>query len=1129
MATAKPPIGSRVGGYRLISLLGEGATGAVYLAEAEPAGVRVALKLLDPELARDERFRRRLLRESEIAASLEHPNVVPVIDYGEADGVLYLAMRFVDGSDLRALLAAAGPLEPERAFHLLEQVAKALDDAHRHGLVHRDVKPANILVDGEDRAYLADFGLAKHAASPSSLTGERAFVGTIAYVAPEQIRGEELDGRADVYSLGCVLYESLAGSPPFDRESELAVVYAHLNERPPRLTDARPELPEGLDDAMRKALAKEPGDRFASCGELVAAARRALAGERIRRRRLGAAVALGGVLVGGTIAAVALLAGGGSNSRPAPPRLVAAASGITLLDPVRHRVAGFVKLPERPADMVFAGRSAWALLAGSQRLEQIDLASRKPAGTVNLPFGPGGVTAADGSLFVTESEGPGLARVDPATHKVTGRWAIETRGPHTSDPTGIAVGAGSVWLARGSEVVRVDERSGRVQRRFGLPISATLLTFADGALWAVSSQNGLVEKIDPAGNRIASQVTLHGWISALAVSGGSVWATVTPDDVAYRLNEDDASLVQTVAVGGGPASISAAPGAIWVADTRTRSLSRIDATSGARTTLDITGEPYLASFRNGLLWTVADAAPAPLGAAKGPVVRVSIPDSGMELDPAFGPTPTASQLLYSTCAKLMNYPDVTGTAGATLRPEAASAMPTISADRRTYTFRIRPGIRFSPPSTETVNAATFKHTVERTLTGSDSAGLHLMGDIVGARAFNAGQLRDVPGIVAEGNRLSITLVRPAGDLLSRLAMPLFCVVPRNTPPPGKTHGPIPSAGPYYIRSMSASETVLDRNPNYRGTRPRRPARIIYLNGIQTARAVALAGGGQVDLVTWDYDSLSPLAPGGALDREFGHDPTAASRDGSPRYHVAPAPGLDMLAFNTRGGLFTDPRLRRAASYALDRNAMAGVFREAPTDGYVPPAVPGAGTRSVYPLTGPDLAAALKLAPPGPRRHASLYECGDPANLRVADIIRADLEPLRIDVSIVQSFGCLSGVDPKAKRADIVLQTLATQDLDPQPFLEAMVGRTFPFGPTNNPVTYSDPAVVAKLDEIRGLSGGARLAAYASLEDELLRGPAPFAAYGAFVTPEFMSNRIGCRLIQGAYHVVDLAALCLRRS
>src|SRR3954447_10526072 len=320
MTAPQLPVGSVVAGHRIVSLLGEGSTGAVYLAERD--GEQVALKVLSPEFARDERFRKRFMRESEIAAGLSHDHVVPILGFGEADGELYLAMRHVEGSDLRALLAREGALEPTRALDLLGQIGDALDEAHARGLVHRDVKPANILVDGE-HAYLADFGLAKHASSASSLTGERSFVGTIAYVAPEQVKGEKVDGRADVYSLGCMLHEALAGAPPFDRESELAVVYAHLNELPPRASDVRPALPEQLDPVLRRAMAKDPRRRYASCGEMIDAARAALSDPRTRRSRRLPAVALlaAAAAVAVAVAVVALATGGDAHSnKPAATR-----------------------------------------------------------------------------------------------------------------------------------------------------------------------------------------------------------------------------------------------------------------------------------------------------------------------------------------------------------------------------------------------------------------------------------------------------------------------------------------------------------------------------------------------------------------------------------------------------------------------------------------------------------------------------------------------------------------------------------------------------------------------------------------------------------------------------------------
>jgi tRNA A-37 threonylcarbamoyl transferase component Bud32 len=307
--------GDTVAGFRITSLIGQGAVGSVYLAEDVQHDTHVALKLLSDEVAQDERFRQRFLRESELAASLDHPHVVPTVASGEDDGRLYLAMEYVEGSDLREVLRREGSLEPSRAIDLVGQVAEALDTAHEAGLVHRDVKPGNVLVarQGEgEHVFVCDFGLARHVSSVSSLTGDRGFVGTIDYVSPEQIAGGEIDRRADVYSLACVLFECLAGSRPYERESELSVVFAHLNEPPPRLSDFRPELPHAFDDVFATALAKVPDDRYATCAELVAAARAAFRGEtsvrrsRFRRRRIllvGTAVLVAAMAAAGTLLA----------------------------------------------------------------------------------------------------------------------------------------------------------------------------------------------------------------------------------------------------------------------------------------------------------------------------------------------------------------------------------------------------------------------------------------------------------------------------------------------------------------------------------------------------------------------------------------------------------------------------------------------------------------------------------------------------------------------------------------------------------------------------------------------------------------------------------------------------------
>ena len=289
-------LGTVVGAYRVVSLLAEGAMGTVYVAEG-PNGEHVALKILLAPLAEDTRFRERFLRETGLAARLHHPRIVSTIASGEHDGILWLAMELVDGVDLRTLLKREGALEPRRAIGLLSQVAEALDVAHAAGLVHRDVKPGNILVRGED-AYLCDFGLARHVSSVSSLTSERGFVGTIDYVAPEQIQGGTLDRRADVYALGCVLFECLGGARPYEADSDLTTLFAHLNEPPPRISDLNPALPAALDDVIARALAKAPDDRCATCGELIAAATAALEGRTVAtgRRRRGLLVAAAGLV-----------------------------------------------------------------------------------------------------------------------------------------------------------------------------------------------------------------------------------------------------------------------------------------------------------------------------------------------------------------------------------------------------------------------------------------------------------------------------------------------------------------------------------------------------------------------------------------------------------------------------------------------------------------------------------------------------------------------------------------------------------------------------------------------------------------------------------------------------------------
>jgi serine/threonine protein kinase len=276
------PAGTEIAGYRVESLIGRGGMAMVYRAEHLRLGRRVALKVITPELAENERFRQRFIRESQLAAAIDHPNVLPIYEAGDADGMLYIAMRYVDGTDLKGMLAQQGRLDTGQALSIFRQVGRALDVAHGRGLIHRDVKPGNILITvdpyGDDlyHVYLSDFGLTKRTSSQSGLTTTGQFVGTIDYVAPEQITGKPVGPYTDIYALGCVVFESLTGTLPFDRDSDAAILWAHMNDPPPAVTSYQQVLPRAVDEVVATAMAKAPEDRFGTCRELVTALQVAL-------------------------------------------------------------------------------------------------------------------------------------------------------------------------------------------------------------------------------------------------------------------------------------------------------------------------------------------------------------------------------------------------------------------------------------------------------------------------------------------------------------------------------------------------------------------------------------------------------------------------------------------------------------------------------------------------------------------------------------------------------------------------------------------------------------------------------------------------------------------------------------
>jgi hypothetical protein len=334
--------------------------------------------------------------------------------------------------------------------------------------------------------------------------------------------------------------------------------------------------------------------------------------------------------------------------------------------------------------------------------------------------------------------------------------------------------------------------------------------------------------------------------------------------------------------------------------------------------------------------------------------------------------------------------------------------------------------------------------------------------------------------------------------------------------------PIPSAGPYYIASIQGDRTVLERNPYYPGGRPRRAERIVYTNDIPTPKAVVLADDGAVDLLPQDFDNTTPFfGPGALLDQRKGPG-SAADRAGKQQYYPYDAPFVDTIVFNTARPLFRDQRLRRAVEYALDRPALAAAYADAPSDAIVPPAIPGFRSGRVYPVNGPDLATARRLA--GRRsQHAVIGICGDPRLPTLAAIVRSDLARIGITTSVVQSGQCPG----QYRRADLLFATIGANqlELDPAQFVDQAPDPSF-YGAPLGPGPWRSARFRAEIARAHPLRGRARLVAYRRMDQQLLR-MAPLAVFGSYVWGEYVSPKVGCRVNQGEFGFLDLGELCKR--
>jgi YVTN family beta-propeller protein len=652
-------VGTEIAGYRIESVLGRGGMGVVYVARHLRLDRTVALKVVAPELAEDPKFGDRFVRESRLAASLEHPNIVPIHDAGEADGILYLAMRLVQGTDLESLIEGDGWLEPGRTVRLLEQVANALDAAHSAGLVHRDVKPGNVLIGSpgtaSEHAYLSDFGLTKRMTSDSGITGTGQFVGTLDYAAPEQFEGKQLDGRADVYSLGGVLYECLTGEIPFRRDNQAALVYAHLMSDPPKVTEKRPELPAAIDVVVAKGMAKAPDDRYGSAGALVADARAALIsggagiGAPVTREapragpepsgpprgpqslwRRPVVVGVAGLAVVAVVVAAVLLStrGGGkpgpSSGAPTSAGALASQDRVIRINPSTKQVVASIPTGRGPTAVALGEGSVWVSNSGDGTVSRIDPVGNKVTGVIPVGRGPVAIDFGEDAVWVANNLSNSVSRIDPATNKVVATIPLE------GSPTSIAAGQGSVFVASALEIVAggpfpqvivwlIDPDNNTVTATSRVNGGCQgRVAEEEGSAWVSTGQ--LVARVEPATGKILSEFNPSATLLGITVGDGSVWvargglpARVLRLDAAGKAIQQEIPVGTTRDIGSGDVpcayiALTAGGGSLWVANVDDGSISQIATVSN-----DVVDTFAVAKRLTGLalgqggLWVTVDA------------------------------------------------------------------------------------------------------------------------------------------------------------------------------------------------------------------------------------------------------------------------------------------------------------------------------------------------------------------------------------------------------------------------------------------------------------------------------------------------------------------------------------------
>ena len=836
-----------------------------------------------------------------------------------------------------------------------------------------------------------------------------------------------------------------------------------------------------------------------------------------------------GLVLAVTAAAVAAIFA----TKSAGTHATVAANSIVALNP-SGSIAATASVGARPVAITSRGGSLWVANLDDQSVTRVDVASRRAVRTIPLGGAPASLAATREAIWVTNRAGE-VAKIDPTYDRVIARRSVAAYDSYfggTVRPTLAAFGW--LWVVDPDGYVsRVDAESARTVGSVDVGNAPSAIAAGAGSVWVTNSADGTVTRIDPT-TLVTTTIPVGHGPDAVAVNAAGAWIADAGDNTLVKVDTETNAVAGITQVGDEPRAVLAVPRALWVANARDGTIMRLDPHSGKVTkTIRLGGTPDALASAAGLVWVAIAPAPTPPTAAGG-VLRLTVQNDFPSLDPALAGA-FAPELVYATCVNLLTYPDKPAPEGSRIVPEVADAIPAPTAGGTTYTFRIRSGFRFSPPSNEPVTASTFKSTIERVANPRmRSQVANQFSGIVGYQAYVAGKARGLSGIVARGRTLTIKLSQPNGGFLADLATGSACAVPRGTPADAGGINDIPSAGPYYVASYTPrQQLILKRNPNYHGDRPHHLDQIVFAIGIDPSHALEEIEAGKAD---YAVDGL-PRDAGPMLESQYGPGSKAA-RAGHQQYFISAANAARYLEMNASRRLFSHVRLRRAVNYAIDRPALVAQGRRfaevnpfnagRSTADVMPPSVAGARDFHLYPLNGPDLRDAKRIAG---RLHvtAIMYTPNLPPWRQEAQIIRRDLRPLGIDVQ-VKEFPLaefFTRITRRGEPFDLAVSGWSFGSSDPGEILNIFDGNTIRANGNSNLSYFDNPAFDRKLEAAAKLSGARRYRTYSLLAFELERDLAPVAPFATDASRDFFSARIGCQIYQPVYGI-DVAALCLRR-